>query len=66
MYRLRAELDDAADQASYDVDIESSRLSRLEYLQSVINETLRLAPAFPSGIQRTPPKGQDPAIVIGQ
>jgi cytochrome P450 len=66
MSRLRTELDEAADNTDFDVDIESTRLADLKYLQAVINETMRLAPAVPSGTQRVPPKKKGPAIVAGQ
>jgi cytochrome P450 len=56
LQRLRAELDAAVDKGvPYDMPIEHDRLSALPYLQAVVNETLRLQPALPNGIQRTAP-----------
>jgi cytochrome P450 len=65
--RLRAELDGAAgDGAPYNVPIEGDALVGLKYLDAVINETLRLQPAVPSGVQRVPPRDSGPVLVVGQ
>jgi cytochrome P450 len=65
--RLRAELDAAAGGGStYDIDVGSDRLVELKFLQAVINETLRLQPAIPNGVQRTAPKEGGPVIVADQ
>jgi hypothetical protein len=65
--RLRIELDAAAGEgAAYDVEIEIDKLAELKYLQAVINETLRLQPAVPNGVQRTPPEEGGPVLVAGQ
>jgi cytochrome P450 len=65
--RLRAELDVAAGQgAGYDELIDSERLAELKYLQAVINETLRLQPAVPNGIQRSIPIQDGVLPVAGQ
>lgn len=69
MRRLRAELDQAAGEgagAAYDVDIEADKLPELRFLQAVINETLRLQPALPNGVQRTPPSEGGDVVVVGQ
>jgi cytochrome P450 len=67
MVRLRAELDEAAGEgAAYDVDIEADKLGELKYLQAIINETLRLQPAVPNGVQRMPPADGGDVIVAGQ
>jgi cytochrome P450 len=63
MDRLRAEVDAAAGE---DADVPSDRLVELKYLQAVLNETLRLQPAVPNGVQRTPPPAGGPVIVAGQ
>ncbi|KAF5564804.1 cytochrome P450 monooxygenase [Fusarium napiforme] len=40
--------------------LDHSSLSKLKYLQACINESMRLYPAIPSGLQRmTPPQGLD-------
>jgi cytochrome P450 len=55
--RLRVEIDAACGgHGNYEEGIEPSILSELEYLQAVLNETLRLQPAVPNGIQRTSPE----------
>jgi cytochrome P450 len=65
--RLRAELDSVTgDDASYDIPVEGEALLGLEYLEAVINETLRLQPAVPSGFQRVPPPDGGPVMVAGQ
>jgi cytochrome P450 len=66
--RLRAEVDAAAgeDSTVYDVDVDSDQLVGLKFLQAVINETIRLQPAVPNGVQRTPPKEGGPVVVAGQ
>jgi cytochrome P450 len=52
---LQQEIDDAFN--TIDV-IDSTALSKLPYLDAVVNETLRLHPPIPSGFQRmTPPEG---------
>ncbi|KZL65583.1 cytochrome p450, partial [Colletotrichum incanum] len=53
--RLREEIDSYFTQ---NAEPEHSALSKLPYLQACINETLRLHPPVPSGVQRmTPPEG---------
>jgi cytochrome P450 len=65
--RLRAEVDAAAGGGfTYDNDVSSDRLVELKFLQAVINETLRLQPAIPNGVQRTTPKEGGPVIVADQ
>ncbi|OHE92733.1 cytochrome P450 [Colletotrichum orchidophilum] len=55
--RLREEIDDYFSQ---NAEPEHSALSKLPYLQACIDETLRLHPPVPSGVQRmTPPQGMD-------
>jgi cytochrome P450 len=70
MTRLRAELDqlagnDSSIDGSESDSLDLSKLSELKYLQAVINETLRLMPAVPNGVQRTYPQGNDPVLVAG-
>ncbi|KAG6000416.1 hypothetical protein E4U21_005476 [Claviceps maximensis] len=44
-------------------DLDQSKLSKMKFLQACINETLRLLPPVPSGLQRmTPPEG----LMIGE
>jgi cytochrome P450 len=65
--RLRAELDAAAGEgADYDTEIVPDELVELEYLQAIINETLRLMPVFPNGTARMPPPDGGPVMVAGQ
>jgi cytochrome P450 len=65
--RLREEVDAAAGEGvAYDVDIDSDQLVSLKFLQAVINETIRLQPAVPNGVQRMPPKEGGPVLVAGQ
>jgi cytochrome P450 len=67
MARLRAELDEAAGAgAAYEVDIDADNLAELKYLQAIINETVRLQPALPNGVQRTPPSDNGDVLVAGQ
>ncbi|KAK1689370.1 benzoate 4-monooxygenase cytochrome P450 [Colletotrichum godetiae] len=55
--RVREEIDDYFAQ---NAEPEHSALSKLPYLQACIDETLRLHPPVPSGVQRmTPPEGID-------
>ncbi|GKT40345.1 cytochrome P450 monooxygenase FCK2 [Colletotrichum spaethianum] len=55
--RLRGEIDRYFAQ---NAEPEHSALSRLPYLQACIDETLRLHPPVPSGLQRmTPPEGME-------
>lgn len=52
---LRAEIDDYFGKTG---QIDHISLSKLTHLDAVINETMRLHPAVPSGVQRvTPPEG---------
>jgi cytochrome P450 len=62
MARLREELDGAAAPGE---DVPPEALSELAYLQAVLNETLRLQPAVPNGVQRTPPPAGGPVVVAG-
>jgi cytochrome P450 len=69
--RLRAELDEAAGAgttgaSAYDIDIDNTILGTLPYLNAVINETIRLQPAVPNGVQRVPPWDGGPVMVAGQ
>jgi cytochrome P450 len=67
MSRLRAELDAAAGEgAAQNADAEGDRLAELKYLQAVINETLRLQPVGPNGVQRKAPEAGGPVVVAGQ
>jgi cytochrome P450 len=65
--RLRAELDAVAGEegASYDAPLDSDHLAKLKYLQAVIDETLRLQPAVPNGVQRTAHGDHGPLPVAG-
>jgi cytochrome P450 len=62
MARLREELDGTAPPGE---DVPPEALSELPYLQAVLNETLRLQPAVPNGVQRTPPPEGGPVVVAG-
>ncbi|PYH91424.1 cytochrome p450 monooxygenase [Aspergillus ellipticus CBS 707.79] len=57
--RVLEALQDEVDQYFETVEtLDSISLSKLPYLEAVINETMRLHPAVPSGVQRmTPPEG---------
>lgn len=55
--KLQAEIDAFIDQHENTL-LDHYSLSKLEYLQACIDETLRLHPPLPSGVQRvTPPEG---------
>ncbi|KAI7772214.1 hypothetical protein LZL87_014124 [Fusarium oxysporum] len=54
--KLRREVDEFLKQE--DAPHSHSALAKLKYLQAIIDETMRLYPAIPSGLQRiTPPQG---------
>ncbi|KZT66218.1 cytochrome P450 [Daedalea quercina L-15889] len=53
--RLREELDATFPQGTEPVD--AAKLASLEYLNAVINETLRLYPSIPTSLQRAPQPG---------
>lgn len=53
--KLQQELDTCFPGAT---ELDQSKLSKMKFLQACINETLRLLPPVPSGLQRmTPPEG---------
>ncbi|KAH8115860.1 high nitrogen upregulated cytochrome P450 monooxygenase 2 [Phellopilus nigrolimitatus] len=54
--RLQREVDEAFPLGEGD-PFDGSRLADMKYLNAVINETMRLQPAVPTGIQRAPEKG---------
>ncbi|KAL2851910.1 cytochrome P450 [Aspergillus pseudoustus] len=56
--KLQSELDRAFSKASQPQPLANETLRRLPYLEAVVNETIRLKPAVPSGQPRqTPPGG---------
>ncbi|KAI5119310.1 hypothetical protein M0805_004554 [Coniferiporia weirii] len=54
--RLRKEVDAAFPLGEGD-PFDGTRLAELKFLNAVINETMRLQPAVPTGLQRAPEKG---------
>ncbi|KAF8516666.1 cytochrome P450 [Gautieria morchelliformis] len=61
--RLRAEIDTAVPSEASVLD--AGLLSELPYLNAVIDETLRLQPAVPNGVQRVPPPGSRDTLIAG-
>ncbi|EIN14547.1 cytochrome P450 [Punctularia strigosozonata HHB-11173 SS5] len=59
--RLRTEIDSVAPRETEILD--PSTLVNLPYLHAVINETLRLAPAIPNGVQRILPRTEQPKLI---
>jgi len=54
---LQSEVDDLFDN-KHAPAVDATSLAKLPYLDAVINETLRMHPPVPSGVQRmTPPEG---------
>jgi cytochrome P450 len=64
--RLRAELDSAAVGAAPESEIDAGTLAELPFLRAVVDETLRLQPPVPNGVQRMPPPDGGPVVVAGQ
>jgi cytochrome P450 len=65
--RLRAEVNAASAVINArEGQLDWAHLVDLPYMQAVINETLRLAPAVPGGAQRTPPPDGGPVAIAGQ
>jgi cytochrome P450 len=59
-------LEDSNEKFPYGTEIPSERLVELKYLQAVINESMRLQPAIPHGVERTPPMDGGPVVVAGK
>ncbi|KAF8258322.1 high nitrogen upregulated cytochrome P450 monooxygenase 2 [Lactarius quietus] len=59
--RLQAEVDDTFSSGEEPLDV--TKLSRMEWLNACINETLRLQPPIPSGSQRTASKGKGTKVL---
>jgi cytochrome P450 len=61
--RLKEEIDE---NVPADIDVaDPAQVTKLPYLQAVLNESMRLLPAVPNGVQRRPPPGAGTVLVAG-